>query len=406
MREPLAARSAPGVDMMRAFLRSEAAGGVVLIAATLIALLWSNAKGSGYAALFATRIHLDLGVWRFDGSLVHAVNDGLMTLFFLLVGLEIRREMTTGELSTPAQLAGPAVAATGGMLVPAALFVAFNHGEMANLRGWAVPMATDIAFSLAMLQILGQRVPTALKVFLTALAIIDDLGAILVIAVFYTSDLNAWALGAGVGVWLLMFGLSRAGVRHLGPYLAGGLVLWACVYASGVHGTLAGVALAFAVPQAPVAGEEEGPAHRLEHALTMWVAYLVLPLFGLANAGLRLDDIPARTLVQPLAIGIFAGLLIGKPAGVFLSTWIGARLGWVRLADGLSGAVLFGAAILCGIGFTMSLFIGDLAFVGQPREAEVKLAVFAASFVSAVAGVAVLLFNLPEAPRPGSPGAG
>jgi NhaA family Na+:H+ antiporter len=406
MREPLAARSAPGVDMMRAFLRSEAAGGVVLIGATLIALLWSNAKGSGYSTLFATPIHLDLGVWRFDGSLVHAVNDGLMSLFFLLVGLEIRREMTTGELSTPAQLAGPAVAATGGMLVPAALFVALNHGEAANLRGWAVPMATDIAFSLAMLQILGQRVPTTLKVFLTALAIIDDLGAIVVIALFYTSDLNAWAAGAGLGIWLLMFAANQAGIRYLGVYLVGGVALWACVYASGVHATLAGVALAFAVPQGAAVGEVEGPAHRLEHALTIWVAFLVLPMFGLANAGLRLEDIPGRTLMQPLATGIFVGLLIGKPAGVFLSTWIGSRLGWLRLADGLSGAVLFGAAVLCGIGFTMSLFIGDLAFLGQPREAEVKLAVFAASFVSAVAGVAVLLFNLPEAPRRGLPGVG
>jgi len=403
MREPLAARSAPGVDMMRAFLRSEAAGGVVLIGATLIALLWSNAKGSDYAEIFAMRLRLDLEIWRFDGTLVHAVNDGLMALFFLLVGLEIRRAMTVGELATRAQLAGPAVAAIGGMAVPALLFVLFNREHAANLRGWAIPMATDIAFSLAVLQILGRRVPTALKMFLTALAIFDDLGAIVVIAIFYTADLAGVALGAAVAVWLLLLGLNRLGVRRLAPYLAGGLLLWACVYASGVHATLAGVALAFVIPMRETPDGAESPAHRLEHGLALWVAYLVLPLFGLANAGLRLDEVPARTLAEPLVVGIFVGLFVGKPLGVFVATWLGARLGLLRLAAGLSGPVLFGAAVLCGIGFTMSLFIGDLAFAGLAREAEVKLPVFAASFLSAVAGVALLLFNLPETPRGDAP---
>jgi NhaA family Na+:H+ antiporter len=392
------------MDMMLSFLRSEAAGGIFLICATLVALLWSNAVhgGSSYGDLFDARLRLDLGIWRFDDTLTHAVNDGLMALFFLLVGLEIRREIGVGELSTPARLAGPAVAAAGGMVVPALLFVALNRGEAANLRGWAVPMATDIAFSLAVLQILGRRVPTALKVFLTALAIIDDLGAIAVIALFYARALNFLALGAAGAVWLALLGLNRAGVRSLWPYLLGGLLLWACVFASGVHATLAGVALAFALPMRPRPGEHEGPAHRLEHALALWVAYLVLPLFGLANAGLRFDDMPRATLADPLVIGIVAGLFIGKPLGVFGATRIGAWLGWLRLPRELTGPVLFGAAVLCGIGFTMSLFIGDLAFAGQAREAAVKLGVFAASFLAAVAGIALLLFSLPEGPPRGT----
>jgi NhaA family Na+:H+ antiporter len=387
--------------MMRAFLHSEAAGGVCLILAALVAMLWSNGgDGASYAAAFATRLRLDLGIWRFDQDVTHAVNDGLMALFFLLVGLEIRREMTVGELATPAKLAAPGIAAIGGMVVPALLFVALNRGSAENLRGWAVPMATDIAFSLAVLQILGNRVPTALKTFLTALAIIDDLGAIVVIAVFYTTDLDIAVLGAGGAVWLALLGLNLAGVRRLAPYLVGGLLLWACVFASGVHATLAGVALAFVIPMRPAASDAtEAPAHRLEHGLAMWVAYLVLPLFGLANAGLRLDDMPGRTLGEPLVIGIFVGLLIGKPLGVFGATWIGARLRLLRPPPGLSGTVLLGAAVLCGIGFTMSLFIGDLAFAGQGREPEVKLAVFAASFLAAVGGVALLLFSLPAEPR-------
>jgi NhaA family Na+:H+ antiporter len=393
------------MDMMVAFLRSEAAGGVLLIGATLVALLWSNsATGSNYGTVFATRLLLDLGFWRFDGTLVAAVNDGLMALFFLLVGLEIRREITVGELATPARLAGPAIAALGGMAVPALLFVACNRGEAANLRGWAVPIATDIAFSLAVLQILGRRVPTALKVFLTALAIIDDFGAILVIALFYTRDIDGIALGAACGVWLLLFAMNRAGVRRIAPYLFGGLLLWACVYASGVHPTLAGVALALVIPMRERPGETEGPAHRLEHGLALWVAFLVLPLFGLANAGLRLDDMPRSTLVDPLVIGIFVGLLVGKPLGVFGATRIGARLGLLRVPGVLTGPVLLGGAVLCGIGFTMSLFIGDLAFLGQPRDAAVKAAVFAASFLAAVAGVALLLFSLPEGPARDAPG--
>jgi NhaA family Na+:H+ antiporter len=324
------------------------------------------------------------------------VNDGLMAVFFLTVGLEIRREMTEGQLASLTRVAAPGLAALGGMLVPALIFAVCNATHPALLKGWAVPVATDIAFALAALSVLGRRVPVGLKVFLTALAILDDLGAIVVIALFYTAHLRPLALLAGGVALATLYGLNRAGVRALSPYVLGGAVLWGCLLAGGIHPTLAGVGLAAVVPM----GGPGSPAHKLEAGLGGWVTWGVLPLFGLFNAGLALGGITAGDFASPLMLGIMLGLLVGKPVGVFGATLLATRLGLARLPSGLHLGHLAGGAILCGIGFTMSLFIGDLGFHGTPLHAEVKLAVFAGSVAAAVLGVLVLALVPPPRPPP------
>ena len=374
-----------------AFFRSSVAGGAVLVAAACVALAWSNSPAApAYQAL----LHLPLGITAAGASFVlplhEWINDLLMAVFFLLVGLEIRREMTDGELNSFRSAAAPGVAALGGMIVPALIYVLLNRADPAALRGWAVPVATDIAFALAAISLLGKRVPAALKVFLTALAILDDLGAILVIALFYTDRLDWQALGLAAAVLALLWGFSRAGVRALGVYLVGGAVLWALVYRSGIHATLAGVALAFVVPMRDAPGGQASPAARLETALEGWVAFAILPLFGLANAGLQLGAVSARTLIDPVFLGIAGGLLLGKQVGVFGATMLAARFKLIHLGDTLRWPVLYGGSVLCGIGFTMSLFIGNLAFPTAARDAEVKLAVFCGSLLSALAGLIVL----------------
>lgn len=383
---PLAARLSP----LLGFLRSNSAGGVMLMLSGLVALIWANSPLAGsYMALLdweppVPHLPLSLQLWA---------NDGLMVVFFLLVGLELRREITRGELASIKRLAAPGLAALGGMVVPALIFVAFNWSDREALRGWAVPVATDIAFALAVASVLGRRVPMALKVFLTALAIIDDLGAILVIAVFYAGSLDLMALGAAAAVWLALFGLSRAGVRSLWPYMAGGVVLWALVLHSGVHATLAGVALAFVVPMDRA---DDSAATRLEKGLEPWVAFVVLPIFGLANVGLAFDTLPEGAATDRLAVGTALGLLLGKQLGVFAAVMGAARAGLARLPAGVTVLQIYGAAVLCGIGFTMSLFIGDLAFRGSPRGDEVKLAVFAGSLASAALGLLILRFAPPR----------
>ena len=381
---------APLFSALPAFFRGGAAGGLVLILSAVVALVWANSPAADvYGALLRLPLGVVAGAGGFVRPLAAWVDDALMALFFLQVGLEIRRELTEGQLASLPRAAGPALAALGGMVVPAAIYVAFASGDPAALRGWAIPVATDIAFSLAVLRVLGRRVPAGLKVFLTALAIIDDLGAIVVIAVFYTESLHLAALAAGVlvigGLWLL----GRAGLRALGPFMLGFVLLWALLEHSGVHPTLAGVAVAFVVPMRDRA-DDPAPARRLEHALTGWVAYVVLPLFGLANAGLRFDTLTWHALADPIMPGIVVGLFLGKQIGVFGVTWLGSRLGLVSLPAQLDWRLLYGAALLCGIGFTMSLFIGHLAFPGGDRETELKLAVFGASLLSAAAGLAVL----------------
>ena len=383
------------LNALTEFIRSEAAGGALLILASLAALVWSNSAASpSYARLLGWRV----GYGR-AAMPVHAiVNDGLMALFFLLAGLEIRREMTSGRLATVRSAAAPAIAALGGMAVPALIYLALNHANPATAHGWAVPVATDIAFSLAVLRVLGRRAGFSLRVFLTALAILDDLGAILVIAVFYAGGLSWPALGGAAAICLGLFAINRAGIRVAWPYLVAAPVLWLLVFGSGVHATLAGVALAFVVPgDAPAAGGRSVAA-RLEHGLAGWVAYAILPIFGLANAGLDLAGLHLSVLATPGPLGVLLGLFVGKQAGVLGATLLGRALGVLQLPQHMGVAELYGAALLCGIGFTMSLFIGDLAFRGQALDG-IKLAVFCGSLLSALAGSAVLVLagKRPEA---------
>ncbi len=360
-------------------MRSEAAGGFLLVLASAAALVLSNSGlAAGYARLLGTRVAaggIGIGVEAF-------VNDGLMALFFLLAGLEIRREMTHGRLASVRGMAAPGIAALGGMAVPAAIYLALNHANPASARGWAVPVATDIAFSLAVLRLLGERAGLSVRVFLTALAILDDLGAIVVIALFYSHGLAWPVLGAAVLLGAALLALRRYGVQRLWPYLAGGALLWLLVYNSGVHATLAGVALAFLLPQPAAA--------RLEHGLGGLVGYIVLPLFGLANAGLAFATLKPALLLAPGPLGVFLGLCVGKQVGVFGATMLGRWAGILTLPPNMGVGQLYGASLLCGIGFTMSLFIGDLAFRGTDLHDGVKLAVFCGSVVSAVLGAAVL----------------
>lgn len=376
----------PARGTFQRFVQSEAAGGVVLVGSSALALAVANTfLGAAYGEVLHVRlVRLEV---------LHWINDGLMALFFLLVGLEIKREVMEGELNTWARRALPLLAALGGMLAPALIFLALNWQNPETLRGWAIPTATDIAFALGVLSLFGPRVPHALKVFLTSLAIIDDLGAILIIALFYASDLSPLALALAALTTGALFALNRLKVMLLFPYLALGAVLWGCMLFSGIHATLAGVVLAFTIPMGRRVGinVSGSPLCRLEHALSPWVAFLVLPIFGFANAGVALGGISASSLLEPLALGIVAGLFLGKQAGILGAVWLARRLGIAVGLKQVSARELYGVALLCGIGFTMSLFIGLLAFADPEREAMTKLAVLAGSLLSALAGAAVLL---------------
>ena len=333
-------------------------------------------------------------------SVLHWINDALMAVFFLLVGLEIKREIVEGRLKTWPDRIVPGVAALGGMIVPALVYVVFNADSSETLRGWAIPSATDIAFALGVLSLLGNRVPISLKIFLTALAILDDLGAVLVIAVFYTADISTTMLAACAATLLLLVGLNRWGVQRLSPYLVLGALLWFFTLKSGIHATLAGVALAFTLPIRTAGGAdgEEPPLLRLERALQAWVAFLIVPVFGFANAGVSFAGMTASALAAPVPLGIALGLFVGKQAGVFVFSWIVIRLGWAALPEQANWTQVYGVAILCGIGFTMSLFVGLLAFPDSAAlQDEVKIGVLAGSLTSALAGAALLRL----ASRPG-----
>ena len=332
-------------------------------------------------------------------SVLHWINDGLMALFFLLVGLEIKREILAGELDSWSRRALPLIAALGGMLAPALIFFAINWQSPETWRGWAIPTATDIAFALGVLSLFGSRIPNALKVFLTSLAIMDDLGAILIIAIFYASDLSLMALGAAGVITVLLFGLNWFGVIRLTPYLLLGVGLWAAMLFSGIHATLAGVVLAMTIPLGTI-GEEDGvgsPLCHLEDKLGPWVAFLVLPMFGFANAGVSLAGASMESLLAPLSLGVAAGLFFGKQIGIMGSIVIARRTGIAHLPAGASWRQMYGVALLCGIGFTMSFFIGLLAFADAERESMIKLAVLVGSLLSAVAGAAILIQRKREA---------
>ncbi|RWE72629.1 MAG: Na+/H+ antiporter NhaA [Mesorhizobium sp.] len=376
-------------SILREFLDGEAAGGIILMAAAALALIVAN---SPLAETYFAVLHAYLGPL----SVSHWINDGLMAVFFLLVGLEIKREMLDGQLSTWPRRVLPGIAAAGGMVVPALVYVLVNRDNQAALSGWAIPTATDIAFALGVLSLLGRRVPASLKVFLTALAIIDDLGAVIIIALFYTSGLSLAYLAAAFAVIALLVVLNRMRAMKLWPYLLLGVVLWVLVLKSGVHATLAGVALALTIPLERSPGishdKEHSPLHRLEHGLHKLVPFLVIPIFGFANAGVSLGDLSFAALVEPLTLGVAAGLVLGKLVGVFGSSALAIRFGLADLPVNAGWLHMLGISLLCGIGFTMSLFIGLLAFAADPAlQDAVKVGILAGSLVAALLGAAVLL---------------
>ncbi len=374
------------VILVTEFMRGEASGGFVLMAAAALALIVANSPVSDF---YFESLHSYLA----GLSVLHWINDGLMAIFFLFVGLEIKREMLVGQLSSWPRRILPGIGALGGMIVPALIYVAFNHDHPEALRGWAIPTATDIAFALGVLSLLGKRVPTSIKVFLAALAIIDDLGAVLIIAIFYTSDLSALYLALAGGVLLALIGLNVAGVRRLTPYMVLGAILWFFVLKSGVHATLAGVALALTIPLRMSDEFQDPPLITLEHSLNRVVPFLIVPLFGFANAGLSFDGLTVANLVDPLTLGVALGLLCGKIIGVFGFSSIAIGTGIARLPQNASWMQMCGVALLCGIGFTMSLFIGLLAFANHPvLQSEVKVGILGGSLIAGILGYLVLRF--------------
>jgi NhaA family Na+:H+ antiporter len=388
---------------MRQFFDSEASGGMILMGVTVIALVIANSPlADAYFAVLKTYV---LGL-----SVLHWINDALMAVFFLLVGLEIKREMLDGQLSTWPRRILPGIAALGGMVVPALIYLAIAWNEPQLHHGWAIPTATDIAFALGVLAVLGSRVPTSLKIFLTALAILDDLGAIIIIALFYTSDLSLVMLGAAALCLVVLIAFNRFNVTALLPYLAVGAVLWFFVLKSGIHATLAGVALALTIPlhaNPKKTRAEDAPLHRLEDALHGWVAYAIIPIFGLANAGVSLSGLSLDTIVSPLPLGIAMGLFIGKQIGVYAFSYAAIHLGFADVPAGATRAQCYGVALLCGIGFTMSLFIGALAFPDQPELGDAtKIGVLMGSLLSALAGYLLLSIAPREQPlKPSRPAA-
>lgn len=373
------------------FFQLEAASGLLLIAAAALALIINNSPlSSFYNSFLEVPVAVQIGALQIAKPSLLWINDGLMALFFLLIGLEVKRELLDGHLSKPSQVVLPGAAAIGGMVVPALIYWVLNKDNPAALGGWAIPMATDIAFALGVLALLGKRVPVSLKLFLMTLAIIDDLGAIIVIAIFYSGDLSTASL-AGAGACLVaLIAMNRLGVVKLGPYLIIGLILWVCVLKSGVHATLAGVTLAFCIPLR-TKNAEPSPLLGLEHALHPWVAYGILPLFAFANAGVSLAGVNLESFTHHVPMGIAAGLLVGKTVGVFGLTWLAVKTGLAALPTGANWGQVMGVAILCGIGFTMSLFVGSLAFVPSSSEyaGMDRMGILTGSILAALIGYAV-----------------
>jgi NhaA family Na+:H+ antiporter len=421
---------------LRSFLHHEAFGGVLLLLCAMIALLWANSPWHhGYEALWETELGVDLGSWHFEESLRHWINDGLMAIFFLVVGMEIKREVLVGELASRRRATLPAIAALCGAVIPAAIYVAFNAGTN-GVDGWGIPMATDIAFSLGVLALLGSRIPVGLKVFLTALAIVDDLLAVLVIALFYAGELKPMALLASAVILVILVLANRFGARQPLVYALLGIALWGAIFASGLHATLAGVLLALTIPtrtridtdafvakghalihqfaRAGAPGDSvltngarqdtlaeledvvEGvgaPLQRLEHTLHPWVVFAIVPLFALANAGVRVEGNLGTVIDHPVTLGVLVGLVLGKQIGVLFGAWLAVQLGFSELPAGVTWGQIYGAGWLAGIGFTMSLFVADLAFAG-PGEAltlaAAKVGVLVASVVAGIGGWLVL----------------
>ncbi|WP_409322250.1 Na+/H+ antiporter NhaA [Pseudomonas putida] len=381
----------PVRSLFTRFFQLEAASGLLLIAAAVLALIINNSPLSDlYGGLLEVPVAVQVGALNIAKPLLLWINDGLMALFFLLIGLEVKREVVDGHLSKPSQVILPATAAVGGMVVPALIYWFINRDNPAAVAGWAIPTATDIAFALGVLALLGKRVPVSLKLFLMTLAIIDDLGAIIVIALFYSGTLSSVSLLLAAACLLVLVAMNRLGVIKLGPYMIVGLILWVCVLKSGVHATLAGVALAFCIPLR-TRNAESSPLLALEHALQPWVAYAILPIFAFANAGVSLAGMTVDSFTHPVPMGITIGLLLGKTVGVFGLTWVAVKLRLAALPAGAGWGQILGVAILCGIGFTMSLFVGSLAFApGSSEYAGMdRMGILTGSFFAAVIGYAV-----------------
>ncbi len=391
-------KSKHAIDLMREFLRLESASGTLLIVATVLALIMANIPSALHAYDWFLGLHLTITVGGLgvDKPLLLWINDALMVFFFMLVGLELKREVVEGQLSKPDQVILPIMAAFGGLVLPAAIFWWINGDFISQKNGWAIPTATDIAFALAMLGLLGSRAPLSLKIFLTTIAIVDDIAAIFIIAIFYTSDLSLVSLAlAGTGIIGLAI-LNRMKVMRLAPYMIIGLFIWLCVLKSGVHATLAGVVVAAFIPLR--AGDDQSPARHLEHTLHPWVAFAVLPVFAFANAGVPLIGISIEKLSNGVPLGIILGLFFGKQFGVFGMVLLARLLRIAKLPEDTTWGQIYGVALLCGIGFTMSLFIGTLAFEHGNFDllSGVKLGVLVGSVLSAIAGLLVLHLTLPK----------
>ncbi|TDJ16616.1 MAG: Na+/H+ antiporter NhaA [Gammaproteobacteria bacterium] len=385
------------LSALRDFLKLETASGIVLVAAAVVAMVVANSPLSGfYASLIDIPVEIRIGDFEIAKPLLLWINDGLMAVFFLLIGLELKRELVEGQLSDLRRIALPAFGALGGMAVPALIYIGVNLGDEVALQGWAIPAATDIAFSLAILALLGNRVPLSLKVFLVSLAIIDDIGAIVIIALFYTNELSPLALAVVGACLLVLLILNCRGVLERTPYLLIGVIMWTAVLKSGVHATLAGVLLALFIPIRD-SEIDPSPLHTLEHDLHTAVAFGILPLFAFANAGIPLVGVSWDYLLHPVSLGIAAGLFIGNQTGVFLFCWLAVRLGIAQLPSDLAWKHLYGTALLCGVGFTISLFIGSLAFesTGVNLLFDERLGIIAGSLLSGICGYVVLRLSLP-----------
>ncbi|MBE3667911.1 Na(+)/H(+) antiporter NhaA [Vibrio navarrensis] len=377
-------------DAIRDFFKMESAGGILLVIAAAIAMVIANTSLND---IYQSVLHS----YVFGMSVSHWINDGLMAIFFLLIGLEVKRELLEGALKSKETAIFPAIAAVGGMLAPALVYVLFNSGDPQAVQGWAIPAATDIAFALGIMALLGKRVPVSLKVFLLALAIIDDLGVVVIIALFYSGDLSTLALTIGFIMTGVLFLLNAKEVTKLTWYIVVGIILWAAVLKSGVHATLAGVVIGFAIPLNGKKGEHS-PLKYMEHALHPYVAFAILPLFAFANAGISLEGVSMSGLTSMLPLGIALGLLIGKPLGIFSFSWVAVKTGVARLPEGVTFRHIFAVSVLCGIGFTMSIFISSLAFGGLSPEYDTyaRLGILMGSTTAAVIGYCLLHISLPK----------
>jgi len=380
------------------FFKLEAASGLVLLFAAIIALLVSNSEfSSNYNEILNSYLSFGFGSFKLKLSVLHWINDVLMAIFFFLVSLEIKREFIQGELSNPKQALLPIIAAVGGMLVPALIYVAINFGDSTTLKGWAIPSATDIAFSLGVLSLLGKRVPLSLKVFLTALAIIDDLGAIVIIAFFYSGKIQFFYLLLMLSAMLVLLIMNRLNVRNFIPYLIVGIFLWEFTHASGIHATISGVLLALTIPHKDKENEhyhKNSMLIKLEHVISPYVAFGIMPIFAFANAGVSLEGINLLSLLDPVPLGILCGLFFGKQLGVFLFSYLSIKFKFAEMPNNSNWIMLYGVGILTGIGFTMSLFVGNLAFAETTQHLDgVKIGVLLGSLASTIFGYMVILLN-------------